>query len=179
MLVTGSADTTVRVWDVGQHLLPHADAWACAKRRLLYTNQKNCRAHGGSDGATELCNDTSTLENVLIGRDTGGDTNDSTAAQKKADQNSVAEKTDTVVSMEGARNAVRSLRPEILRQAGARATWRTGRVTAVLEQAGRPLTNPTGGTAGVAVLAKKPGNNPLIEVQDCRFSLFIKYRSNI
>lgn len=158
----------MRVWDVGQQLLPHADAWARAKSRFL-CDQKASRAHGGGDVATDFC-DTSTLENVLIGCDNGDDTNDSVRARKKDSQKSAGAKTDTtVVSMENARNAVRSLRPEILRQAGARAMWRTGRVTAVLEQTGRSLNNPTAGKTVAVVLAKKPGIKPLIEVQDDRF----------
>ena len=106
----------------------------------------------------------------MIGCDNGDDTNDSIRAQKKDNQKSAAAKTDTTpVSMENARNAVRSLRPEILRQAGARATWRTGCVTAVLKQAGRSLNHPAAGKTVAGVLAKKPENKPLIEVQDDRF----------
>ena len=164
MLATGSADTTVRVWDVGQQLLPHSEAWTRAKRRSRYNQQSESK--GGGDGATEFCN-ISMLENVLVGHDNEDDTNDSTQAQKKDRQHAAAEKSGTVVSTENVRSAVRSLRPEIMRQAGARATWRTGRVTAVLEQEGRSLNHPT--RAATVALAKKPGNNPLIEVQDVRY----------
>lgn len=177
MLATGSADTTVRMWDVGQQLLPHAHEWRRTKRRLLSSQQNEAQGAGDDNVDSELRN-ISTLENALVRHD-NGENNNPTArhddgdninsqARKKSSQPAGAENIDTVVFSENVRRAVRSLRPEIIRQAGARAVWRTGRVTAVLEQTGRPANHPAGVNPTIA-LAQKPGNVPLIEVRDRMF----------
>lgn len=185
MLASGSADTTVRVWDVGQRLLPHADEWTRVKRRLLCSEQSEAQGGGGNTDDTKFYN-IPTLENNLVSHYNGYNNNAltrskengepamaETVTHKKSGQPEVPEKTDTAAFTENIRSAVRSLRPEILRQAGARAVWRTGRVTAVLEQVGRSANHPTGGAA--IALAQTPGNIPLIEVRDRRLNLFVAH----
>eukprot|EP00903_Cladosiphon_okamuranus_P006300 g6178.t1 len=75
-----------------------------------------------------------------------------------------AEASTVTVSKESARGALRALKPEILRQAGVRPAWRTGRVTAVLDRSACSLNHPAaamGPTPGSGIKTKM---DPLIEV---------------
>lgn len=155
MLATGSADSTVRVWDVGEEFMPCADEWTRVKNRSLFNQPQASRDSGRCDA--ELF-DITILENAVVGPDReGNDT--STEGTRQAD---AAEHTGAAVARENARRAVHALRPEVLRQSGARAAWRTGRVTAVLDQEGMSLNHPT---AGETKRKKDFGRSPLIEVR--------------
>lgn len=139
MLATGSADTTVRVWDVGEDLMPHADEWARLKNRALYPASAEVDANEGdpkhTTGITEL-------ENTVVGDGAEHNTSsergrkNSGRKQPEAGEDLAAAVPDPAASTEKAHNALRAMRSEFFRQAGACGVWRTGRVTAVLDRAG-------------------------------------------
>ncbi|CBJ33221.1 calmodulin-like myosin-light chain [Ectocarpus siliculosus] len=172
MLATGSADTTVRVWDIGAEIVPHADEWARFKRECLFPINSSDRLEKQAQHVDSSCqnqgypsvsSDISALENALVrGQDEGG---------SSKNNNSGTDNTMSAapVSKDNARRALRSLRPEVLRQAGARAVWRTGWVTAVLDHhAGRAGSlnrqTVTGGATTAGGSAKNARTDPLIEV---------------
>lgn len=174
MLATGSADTTVRVWDIGVEIVPHADQWTRFKRECLLPSDSSDQLKNQAEqvdssrqnqGYPSVSSDIRALENALV---RGQDEDGSSKKNNSGTDNTVPA---ALVSKDNARRALRSLRPEVLRQAGARAVWRIGCVTAVLNhQAGRTgsLNRQTamagGTTAGGS--AKKVRTDPLIEVRD-------------
>lgn len=200
MLATGSADTTVRVWDVGEEILPHADEWTRVKREFFLgsSNERRPEQKAAQDkaiihphqGFSSVSPDVVALENALVlGQDDEGDDRNNrnhdsgrnkspgasgngaaSAAQREENHGAPAEKTPAVAAMvaaskENARCALRSLRPEILRQAGARPGWRTGRVTAVLDRSACSLNHPAGAMGPALGRGQKAKPDPLIEVQ--------------
>ncbi|CAM9542999.1 unnamed protein product, partial [Ectocarpus sp. 12 AP-2014] len=172
MLATGSADTTVRVWDIGVEIVQHADEWTRFKRECLLPSDSRDRlekqaqrVHSSrqNQGYPSVSSDISALENALVrGQDEGG----SSKSNNSGTENTMSA---ALVSKDNARRALRSLRPEVLRQAGARAVWRTGWVTAVLDHhAGRAGSlnrqTATGGATTAGGSAKNARTDPLIEV---------------
>ena len=204
MLATGSVDSTVRVWDVGEEILPHADEWTRVKRELFLgsssssggerrADQKAARdkAIRLNDGLSPVPLGVVTLENALVrgqGDEDDGrriNPNDgssrssppstkgngvASAAQAEPNQGASADETSAVAavveaSKENARSALRSLRPEILRQARVRPAWRTGRVTAVLDRSACSLNHPAVAMGPAPGRGQKAKPDPLIEVQ--------------
>lgn len=197
MLATGSADTTVRVWDVAEEVLPHADEWARVKKecflggsneRILEQKAALEKAFRPNQGSSSVSADIVALENALmVGQDDEDDdpndrnhysstspgTKNSVAAsatgripqQTASATRSSAAATAVTVSKENARCTLRSLRPEILRQAGARPVWRTGRVTAVLDRSVCPLNHASAAMGSTPLRGKKSKSDPLIEVR--------------
>lgn len=174
MLATGSADTTVRVWDIGVEIVPHADEWTRFKRKCLLPIDSSDRlekqaqqvdSSRQNQGYPSVSSDISALENALVrGQDEGG----SSKSNNSGTDNTMSA---ALVSKDNARRALRSLRPEVLRQAGARAVWRTGWVTAVLDHhAGRAGSlnrqTATGGATTAGGSTKNARTDPLIEVRD-------------
>ncbi|CAM9744831.1 unnamed protein product [Scytosiphon promiscuus] len=175
MLATGSADTTVRVWDVGMRVVPHADEWTRVKKHFSFPSGNVSKveeqaghnnSHHQRQDRPSVAPDIASLEDTLVHRKDDGKI--SPAVSKKApDQMASAEHAsespaeEMVASKENARSALRSLRPEILRQAKACPTWRAGRVTAVLDLTGTAgvLDHQRGATSGKISTAE-----PLIEV---------------
>lgn len=126
--------------------------------------------------------DITALENTLIrgyDDDNDEDSNSVTdksrvpSARKRKSNNTAAAAQAAAVSessaaaaKESARCALRLLRPEILRQAGAHPAWRTGRVTAVLD---RSLTDPQNSLSAAAIGTTsgrrlEARTDPLVEV---------------
>lgn len=176
VLATGSADATVRVWDVGERVVPHADEWTRLKRQFLLPsgNSNKLERPGVQDGNSHqhqdrpsAAPDIASLENALVHRKDDGDAKLSVPREQNDQFASAEHATNTpmeevVASKEKARSALRSLRPEILRQADVRPTWRVGRVTAVIDLTG--TVNPLTRHHRWATTAKK--SEPLIEVKD-------------
>lgn len=91
------------------------------------------------------------------------------AARREPNKAAPAIKTSTVsatvaASEENARCAIRLLRPEILRQAGVRPAWRTGRVTAVLDRSACSLDHTAAVIGPTPGRGKNTKSDPLIEV---------------
>lgn len=209
MLATGSADTTVRVWDVGEEVLPHADEWTRVKRECFLGSSSGSSSNQGmsKQKATEatairqkqlfssVSPDIVALENTLVlGQGDAGDDRNSrshgssddtglgassngvAASSARRRPNQAAPATDASVvaataaaaaaaSKENARGALRSLRPEILRQAGVHPEWRTGRVTAVLDRSVCSLDRPAAAMGPTPGRGKKAKPDPLVEVR--------------
>lgn len=201
MLATGSADTTVRVWDVGEEILPHADEWARVKRECFLGSSNERRPEQTVAQEKDIpqnqdfssdAPDVAALENVLVlGQDDEDDGRNNRnydsssnspatsnsgvafAGRRESNQAASAAKTSAVAAMvaaskENARCALRSLRPEIIRQAGVRPAWRTGRVTAVLDRSACSLKHPAAAMGTTPGRGKKAKPDPLIEVQQWR-----------
>lgn len=157
MLATGSADTTVRVWDVGEEFLPHANEWTRAKSRLLY-HPPESKPSGGKVAATSGI---SALEKTVIGESR----DEKPHVEEGGRQGSAVAQQLGSGSHDKTRAVVRSIRPDLLRQAGARAVWRTGRVTALLDRTRLGLKLPPA-TGVIATGVKKSRDQPLIEVRN-------------
>jgi len=164
MLATGSADATVRVWDVGEEVVPHADEWTRIKRGCLRGSSNDGleneigRENAPDENSPFVPPDIVALENAIVhGQEEGDNNSNNTSSAKNVTAMAAA-------SQERARRALRSLRPEILRQAGVRPSWRTGRLTAVLDRLGMTdaLNHRTVATSSRAEIAR---TDPLIEVR--------------
>lgn len=159
--------------------MPHADEWTRVKRQLLFPGSSSHikkereSDQGGSHRQPQdhysAAADIATLENTLVHRQDDGVAVPS-VSKTHPDKTASAERFPEtpaeriVASQENARSALRSLRPEILRQAGARPTWRIGRVTAVLDRTGAADSFNRHQRGARAV--KKSMAEPLIEVKD-------------
>lgn len=184
MLATGSADTTVRVWDVGEDFMPHADEWARVKNRTLYPKTPEVNATGDDSKRTR---DIIEIENTVVG---DGVKHDITAGRSgKTDEGGKPEAgadftaaASNAVSTEKAHNALRAMRPELLRQAGACAVWRTGRITAVLDRAG--CSSRRRFPPGASGAKKNAQQQPIVEVRYssgiafAAFLLFLKRKGS-
>lgn len=157
MLVTGSADGTVRAWDVGEDFMPHADEWSRVKHNVT----PKLRGNGALIGHCDTASDIATLENTVIEsvrRDsdpTPKETDDRCAENGHIPGDTTKGRLTTIA---------RSLRPELLRQAGVRSVWRTARVTAMLDRT-RLSLNPAPAVGSTRTGPKTPGQQPLIEVR--------------
>lgn len=153
MLVTGSADASVRVWDVGEELFPHADRWASLKTRCILRLE-----NGGLDGCCDVpealatADDIATLEATMVGvrsddcrdRDTiplasvgaratsGNSARISSGLPSKSAPTKQADEGGRE-TWKRAQSALAVIRAEVFRQAGALPGWRLGRVTAVVD----------------------------------------------
>eukprot|EP00752_Nemacystus_decipiens_P008770 g7826.t1 len=192
MLATGSADATVRVWDVGEEILPHADEWTRVKRECFLgssnergleqniTQEKAFRPYQDQSSVSE---EITALENALVlGQDVEDDDRSNSRSNQGAHSDGVAsgpqrESNGTTLpprssavaateaaSKEKARCALRSLRQEIFRQAGVHPAWRTGRVTAVLDRSTCSLNHPVAATGSAPGRGQRAKPDPLIEV---------------
>lgn len=158
MLATGSADGAVRVWDVGQEIMPHAEQWTRVKTRLLYCLPGTAagRNHGDVDSPSITA-----LENDVIGEE---NSSNNIAAPGQKPLTAVATDVGAAATMENVRRTLRLLRPELFRQVGARTVWRTGCVTALVDRGGTTHNLPAAATTAVG--AKKSAYQPLIEVRN-------------
>lgn len=166
MLATGSADTTVRVWDVGEDLMPHADEWTRIKNRALYPASTEVDATGDDPKRTTGITD---LENTVVGDEAEHDTiagrggKNSEGKPPEAGEYLAAAVPDPAASTEKVHTALHAMRPELLRQAGACAVWRTGRVTAVLDRAG--CSGRRRFPPGAPDVTKRGQQQPMVEVR--------------
>lgn len=147
MLLTGSKDTTARVWDVGEEFLPHADEWANIKSQSVLKSDTDV---GDLISAQKTAPaDNSALKTTVVGANTTGEKKSSNAATssivartgEKDRQASVwkdrgmAKKEEGSMQERACRAAVK-FRSELLRQAGARPQWRTGCITSIMDPTG-------------------------------------------
>lgn len=186
----------MRVWDIGEEVVPHADEWARVKTRCLFVSrsssngssdrlEKKAAAQDGSpcqnQGAPSMSPDVTALENALIrGHDDGEDDDSNNNGNNSTTDNNgksyhtaasaaaAVSENSAAAAKESARCALRSLRPEILRQAGARPAWRTGRVTAVLDRSetAGPRCHPAAAMGTTSGRTNKSRTDLLIEVRD-------------
>ena len=155
MLVTGSADSTARVWDVGEDFVPHADEWTMIKHSVINHSGGDATQCDRYDGAANI----SALEKAVITSGRG----ESTLSPVEAEYRPAVNKSTAEEASNGQLlNVIRSLRPELLRQARARLMWRIARVTAVLDRTrlGLKLAPAPG-----AIRTGSLGHHPLIEVR--------------
>lgn len=185
MLLTGSNDTTVRVWDVGEELLPHTDEWSSRKSQFALETQLDA-SFASVQNTTSIDNIAALEATVLAGGnhatvdgdETGNAYGNATAFHSTAGENrhksGQQAKAQTASVSKYRQNAGRGretpanhsafhtmikLRSEILRQAGATAEWRTGCVTALMDRGGVNLQ-----PRSFAEANKKADQHPLIEV---------------
>ncbi len=169
----------MRVWDVGEEIVPHADEWTWVKW--------GCLRGGSDDGLKDetgrettldedypsASSDIVALENAIVRGQEANDRSNTTHNNSNNNNNnnntSSAKNTSAMAaaSQERARRALRALRPEILRQAGVCPAWRTGRVTAVLDRSGTadPLNHRAVAMGPAPRRAKNATADPLIEVR--------------
>lgn len=171
MLLTGSKDTTVRVWNVGEEVLPHADEWVNIKAHFVLTSDPDADNLISAQNTASV--DITALETAVVGANTTDGDNSSNAttsstAGKAGDRDRQAgvwkdretTKKEEPATQERAFRAVVKLRPELLRQAGARPEWRTGCIAGVMDPGGvspRPRV--------LAETGKKSEKHHLIEVR--------------
>lgn len=129
--------------------MPHADEWIRFKVSILFYSPEMIQegGHGSSKSP-----DITELEHDVVGH-----------GSHKKGATAVSEVMGTTMRRGNARSAVRSLRPEVLRQAGARTRWCTGRITAVLDRAEMVPKLP--GAEAITASVKKSGHHLLIEVR--------------
>lgn len=146
--------------------MPHADEWARIKNRALYPASVEVDATGDDPKHTTGITD---LENTVIGDEAEHDTiagrggKNSERKPPEAGEDMEAAVPDPAASTEKAHNALRAMRPELLRQAGACAVWRTGRVTAVLDSAG--CSSRWRFPSGASDVTKRGQQQPMVEVR--------------
>lgn len=143
MLVSGSNDSTVRVWDVGEDLMPQAEEWVEIKARL--TRRLNHHDDGIATKSSSSA-DIAALEAAVIDDNEPDKGKRNGLAVKRSPHSErnqapswidgdLTDK-DNQTTNEMARRALRVMRLELLRQAGARQGWRTGRITGVMDRTG-------------------------------------------
>lgn len=177
---------------MGEEILPHADEWTQVKRECFLGSSSERRfeqktaqdkASRQHQGFTSVSPDIVAMENALVlGQDDENDGRNSrnnesssndvaSAGRRESNQAASAATTTSAVatmataSKDNARGALRSLKPEILRQAGVRPAWRTGRVTAVLDRSACSLNHPAAAMGPTPGRGNQTKPNPLIEVQ--------------
>lgn len=184
MLLTGSKDTTVRVWDVGEEFLPLTDEWSNRKSRFALETQFDA-SFASVQNTTSVDNIAALEATVLAGGnqatvdgDKRGNTRRNATAshtgenshksnQQAPTRTSSSSKYGQVASRGGETPASRNifhtmmkLRLEILRQAGAAAEWRTGCITGLMDRGGVNLQ-----PRSLAEANKNAKQHPLIEVR--------------